>query len=96
MPASFAPHIYASPLVLDDVTVTGGPFAGLVTTVVIVATSNGDAAAISGASAAKPDGTTVSAGTLLWKTHLGDSRARSTWSTATSSAARWTRARPAT
>jgi PQQ-like domain len=66
----FAPHLYASPLVLDDVAITGGTYQGAVTGVVIVATSNGDAYAIAAADARAPDGAAASAGAILWRAHL--------------------------
>jgi hypothetical protein len=68
---SYAPHLYASPLFVDDVNVTAPPYQGIVTSVVIAATSNGDAYAMAGADAAGANGS-VTAGTLLWHTHLTD------------------------
>jgi len=68
---SFAPHLYASPLFVDDVAIRASGYEGLVTSVVFVATSNGDAYAIA---AADGDAATshVSTGTILWRTHLSD------------------------
>ncbi len=67
----FAPHLYASPLYVDDVTVTSPGFAGVHTSVAIVATSNGDVYAVD-AVASSGDAGSVSPGTLLWTRHLGD------------------------
>ena len=66
----FAPHVYASPLYADDVTVSGGPYDGQRTSVLYVVTSNADAYAIN-AVGQDCSGTTVPQGAVLWKTHLG-------------------------
>src|SRR5438445_221298 len=39
--ATYAPHMYASPLYIDDLAITGGTYAGQRLSVVIAATSNG-------------------------------------------------------
>ena len=58
---------YASPLYVDRVKLTGGPFAGRSLDLVLVATSNADVYAVS--PFAGPD---LPPGTVLWKQHLGD------------------------
>jgi hypothetical protein len=58
---------YASPLYLEDVKLTAGPFAGRVLDAVFVATSNADVYAVSPLSSRD-----VQPGTVLWKQHLGD------------------------
>jgi len=58
---------YGSPLYIEGVKVTGGPYAGRVLDTVFVGTSNADVYAVS-ALAAKD----VPAGGVLWKRHLGD------------------------
>ena len=67
----FAPHLYASPLYIDDVTITSAGFNGVNTSVAIVATSNGDVYAVN-AVASSGDAGTVAPGTILWNRHLGD------------------------
>jgi hypothetical protein len=69
---SFSPHLYATPLFVDDVAISAPGFAGLVTSVALAATSNGDVYAIAAADAPRADGTVVTAGTLLWRAHLTD------------------------
>ena len=64
--ATYAPHMYASPLYIDDLAITSGTGAGQHFSVVIAATSNGFVYAVS----AFPVGT-VPAGTILWRTTLG-------------------------
>ena len=58
---------YASPLYLEDVKLTGGPFEGRVADVVFVGTSNADVYAVSALPVRD-----IPAGTVLWKRHLGD------------------------
>jgi hypothetical protein len=58
---------YASPLYVEDVKVTGGPYAGQTLDAVFVGTSNADVYAVS-ALASGP----IPAGAVLWKRHLGD------------------------
>jgi len=67
----FAPHLYASPLYVDDVAVTSPGFDGVHTSVAIVATSNGDVYAVD-AVATSGEAGSVSPGTILWSRHLGD------------------------
>src|SRR2546427_7718396 len=64
--ATYAPHMYASPLYIDDLAITSGTYAGQRFSVVIAATSNGFVYAVS----AFPVGT-VPAGTILWRAALG-------------------------
>src|SRR5437588_1396141 len=64
--ATYAPHMYASPLYIDDLAITSGAYAGQRFSVVVAATSNGFVYAVS----AFPVGT-VPAGTILWQTTLG-------------------------
>jgi hypothetical protein len=66
---SYAPHVYASPLYLDDVAVHGGPGDGRTLAIVIVATSNGYVYAMNAfpdCSASPP----LAAGTILWRARL--------------------------
>jgi hypothetical protein len=58
---------YASPLYVEGVKVTGGPYAGRVLDAVFVATSNADVYAVN----ALADGD-ARAGAVIWKRHLGD------------------------
>ena len=58
---------YASPLYLEDVKLTSGPFAGRVLDAVFIATSNADVYAVSPLPSRD-----VQPGTVLWKRHLGD------------------------
>ncbi len=63
----YDPHLYASPLYVDDLLVTdGGSYDGLHFGAVIVATGNGYVYAINAFGA-----NGVAAGTILWKTFLG-------------------------
>ena len=64
---SSPPHVYASPLYMDSVTLTGGVYSGSTFSVVYAATSNGDVYAVSAAATG-----VVPAGTILWRTHLAD------------------------
>jgi hypothetical protein len=65
--ASYEPHLYASPLYVDDLRLTGGgPLDGRQFRTVIAATGNGFVYAIN---AFEADG--VPAGTILWKRFLG-------------------------
>lgn len=63
---AYAPHLYATPLYVETLRISRGPFAGFTTSVVIAATSNGDVHAINAAT-----GTSVPAGTVLWSARLG-------------------------
>lgn len=63
----YDPHLYASPLYVDDLIVTdGGAYEGLPFSAVIAATGNGYVYAINAF-----DANGVAAGTILWKTFLG-------------------------
>src|SRR5919199_3930540 len=62
---SYAPHLYASPLYVDDVLLTGGDFAGHTVSVVVAATSNGHVYAVAAGSA------DVAPGTVVWRRQLG-------------------------
>lgn len=68
---TFAPHLYASPLYLDDVTLTADGLLGVRTSVAVVATSNGDVYAIDAVDALGPAGP-IAPGAILWHAHLGD------------------------
>jgi outer membrane protein assembly factor BamB len=61
---SYAPHLYASPLYVDDVLLSGGDFAGQRASIVLAATSNGFVYAVAARSEAGP-------GTILWRQQLG-------------------------
>lgn len=61
-----APRLYASPLFVDHVLMTGGPHQGEAFSVVVAATSNGFVYAIN----ARKHGD-VAAGSILWKASLG-------------------------
>jgi hypothetical protein len=65
----YAPHVYASPLYADDMTIVGGPYDGLRLSVLFVATSNSFAYAIN-AVGSSCGGRTVPYGAVLWKTRL--------------------------
>lgn len=61
-----APHIFASPLFVNDVAITSGPFAGASLNTVFVATGNGFVYAVNAF-----DNPTAPAGTILWRRSLG-------------------------
>ncbi|HXM33897.1 MAG TPA: Calx-beta domain-containing protein, partial [Pyrinomonadaceae bacterium] len=63
---TYAPHLYATPLYLDSVTLSGGAFAGLQCSVIFAATSNGFVYAVNAF-----DTNGVPAGTILWSRQLG-------------------------
>jgi hypothetical protein len=63
---TYAPHMYASPLYVDDLAISGGTYAGQRFRVVIAATSNGFVYAVNAFQAGS-----VPAGTILWRTNLG-------------------------
>ncbi len=67
---NYAPHMYASPLYVDDVLISGGPYAERHFQVVFAATSNGFAYAVN-AFDNSDCGPLVTAGTILWSTRLG-------------------------
>jgi hypothetical protein len=62
---SYAPHLYASPLYIRDVPLTGGEFAGHTASVVVAATSTGYVYAVAARSA------DVAPGTVVWRRQLG-------------------------
>ena len=62
---------YASPLYLEDVKMTAGPFAGRLVDAVFVGTTNADVYAVSAYASGVPAVTDIPAGTVLWKQHLG-------------------------
>jgi hypothetical protein len=66
----YAPHIYASPLYLDGVTIAGGVHGGITASVVVVATSNAWVYAVNACDPG-PTGGNVPAGVVLWRTRLG-------------------------
>jgi len=62
----YPPHLYATPLYVDDVLISAGMFSGLDVSVIFAATSNGWLYAINAF-----DKGSVPAGTILWSTMLG-------------------------
>jgi hypothetical protein len=66
---SYPPHLYATPLYLDNVQITAGPYAGNQFSVVFAATTNNFVYAINAFATAGPP--VVSAGTILWGKSLG-------------------------
>jgi hypothetical protein len=64
----YPPHLYASPLYVDRVTMTWGEYAGLSFQVVYAASSNGFVYAVNASGTAGPE--SVAAGTILWRTQL--------------------------
>ncbi len=67
---TYAPHLYASPLYVDSVTISSGTFSGKTFSVVFAATSNGFVYAVNAFATAGAN--PVAAGTILWKTKLGN------------------------
>jgi len=66
---TYAPHLYASPLYVDKVIMSGEMFSGGTFSVVFAATSNGFVYAVN--AFATPGPNPVPAGTILWRTKLG-------------------------
>jgi hypothetical protein len=66
----YAPHIYASPLYVDGVTLSGGVNDGITASVVVVATSNAWVYAVNACDPG-PAGGDIPAGVVLWRTRLG-------------------------
>jgi hypothetical protein len=66
---SYPPHLYATPLYVDNVQITVGPYAGGQFSVVFAATTNNFVYAINAFDVAGPPA--VSASTILWSTSLG-------------------------
>jgi hypothetical protein len=71
---SYPPRLYASPLYVDRVTIGGGPYAGLSGPVVLAASSNGFIYAVAPCTQSGARGV-VQAGTILWRTQLGEAAA---------------------
>jgi hypothetical protein len=67
----FPPYFYASPLYVDVLPITAGPYAGATFSAAIVATGNGYVYAINTAKQLGPGGTPVLPGTILWRTFIG-------------------------
>src|SRR5262249_37868878 len=67
---NYAPHMYASPLYVDDVLLSGGPYAGRHFEVVFAATGNGFVYAVN-AFANSAGGAVVDPGRILGSTRLG-------------------------
>ena len=63
---TYAPHLYASPLYVDDVLLSAGPLAGQRGPIVVVASSNGVVYALAAAASAD-----VEPGTIVWRRQLG-------------------------
>jgi len=63
---TYAPHLFATPLYLDSVTLSGGAFSGLQCSVVFAATTNGFVYAVNAFAVGG-----VPAGTILWSKQLG-------------------------
>ena len=61
----YAPHLYASPLYVEDVLFTGGEFVGQRASVVLAASSNGYVYAVAAGSGDIPPGT------IVWRRQLG-------------------------
>jgi hypothetical protein len=66
---SYAPHLYASPLYVDALSIAGGDWDGATVSAVIAATSNAWVYAVS-ACALDVGGRHLGAGTILWRTQL--------------------------
>jgi hypothetical protein len=66
---TYPPHLYATPLYIDTVQITGGDYAGQSLSVVFAATSNDDVYAINAFDVPGPPA--IPAGTILWRTNLG-------------------------
>jgi hypothetical protein len=66
---SYAPHLYASPLYVDQLVVSGGDWDGATVSAVIAATSNAWVYAVS-ACGRDVGGRHLAAGTMLWQTQL--------------------------
>jgi hypothetical protein len=65
---TYPPHLYASPLYVDRVTMTGGTHPGLTFHVVYAASSNGFVYAVNAGSIGRKDA--VASGAILWKRQL--------------------------
>jgi hypothetical protein len=67
----YTPHLYATPLYIDDVLITRGDYANRNFSVIFAASSNGWVYAINAFSNNANGKPHVPAGTILWKTSLG-------------------------
>lgn len=67
--ATYQPHLYATPLYVDNVLITDGPYAGQQFRAVFAATSNDYVYAINAFDVAGPPA--IPAGTILWSKSLG-------------------------
>ena len=65
---TYPPHFYASPLYVDNVTMTGGEYAGMSFHVVYAGSSNGFVYAVNASTTNRPR--SVAAGTVLWRMQL--------------------------
>jgi hypothetical protein len=71
-PTTYPARLFASPLYLDDVMLSGGAYSGARASVVLAATTSGWAYAIAATDTASADGAAViGAGTVLWKQSVG-------------------------
>src|SRR5438445_11810656 len=66
---TYPPHLYATPLYVDRVQITSGPYAGSTFSVVFAATSNDYVYAINAFDV--PRAPRIPAGTILWSASLG-------------------------
>jgi hypothetical protein len=64
----YPPHLYASPLYIDQVTMTGGKYARMTFQVVFAASSNGFVYAVNASDVTRPR--PIAAGTILWRRQL--------------------------
>jgi len=65
---TYPPHLYASPLYVDGVTMTGGQYAGVTFHVVYAGSSNGFVYAVNASTITRPR--SIAAGTVLWRIQL--------------------------
>ena len=65
---TYPPHLYASPLYVDGVTMTGGQYAGVSFHVVYAGSSNGFVYAVNASTITRPR--SIAAGTVLWRIQL--------------------------
>ena len=66
---TYPPHLYATPLYVDTVQITGGDYAGQSVSVVFPATSNNDVYAVNALDVSGSPA--IPAGTILWHANLG-------------------------
>src|SRR5439155_26045736 len=67
---TYVPRMYATPLYIDNVRITGGAYDGMTASVVLAATSNAWVYAVN-AFAGTYTSRTVPAGAVLWRTRRG-------------------------